>query len=134
MTTPDCSHSGICTECGVCGDEFGENIVAQVPPIPVFEGHYEPDGRRTQRLRFRFTKDGKESFIGHLDMLRLLERAARRGPSPGPVATRHIRLADLASRSLAPLVPTVTLVHCEQTGKGRSGQALGGGARRCRCP
>ena len=79
---PDCSHSGVCTECGVCGDEFGENVVAEVPPLPVFEGHYEPDGRRTQRLRFRFTKDGKESFIGHLDTLRLLERACRRASLP----------------------------------------------------
>ena len=82
ITVPDCSHSGICTECGVCGDEFGENVVAEVPPLPVFEGHYIPDGRRTQRLRFRFTKDGKESFIGHLDTLRLLERAARRAALP----------------------------------------------------
>ena len=82
ITVPDCSHSGICTECGVCGDEFGENVVAEVPPLPVFEGHYVPDGRRTQRLRFRFTKDGKESFIGHLDTLRLLERAARRAALP----------------------------------------------------
>ena len=61
ITVPDCSHSGICTECGVCGDEFGENVVAEVPPLPVFEGHYVPDGRRTQRLRFRFTKDGKRA-------------------------------------------------------------------------
>ena len=82
ITVPDCSHSGVCTECGVCGDEFGENVVAEVPPLPVFEGHYEPDGRRTQRLRFRFTKDGKESFIGHLDTLRLLERACRRASLP----------------------------------------------------
>ena len=59
ITVPDCSHSGICTECGVCGDEFGENVVAEVLPLPVFEGHYVPDGRRTQRLRFRFTKDGE---------------------------------------------------------------------------
>ena len=66
----------------MCGDEFGENVVAEVPPLPVFEGHYEPDGRRTQRLRFRFTKDGKESFIGHLDTLRLLERACRRASLP----------------------------------------------------
>jgi hypothetical protein len=82
ITVPDCSHSGICTECGVCGDEFGENVVAEVPPLPVFQGHYKPDGRRTQRLRFRFTKDGKESFIGHLDTLRLLERACRRASLP----------------------------------------------------
>mmetsp|Transcript_11804 Transcript_11804/g.28601 ORF Transcript_11804/g.28601 Transcript_11804/m.28601 type:complete len:1155 (-) Transcript_11804:126-3590(-) len=82
ITVPDCSHSGICTECGVCGDEFGENVVAEVPPIPVFGGQYQPDGRKAQRLRFRFTKDGKESFIGHLDTLRLLERAARRAALP----------------------------------------------------
>ncbi len=48
----------------------------------MFQGHYKPDGRRTQRLRFRFTKDGKESFIGHLDTLRLLERACRRASLP----------------------------------------------------
>ena len=66
----------------MCGDEFGENVVAEVPPLPVFQGHYKPDGRRTQRLRFRFTKDGKESFIGHLDTLRLLERACRRASLP----------------------------------------------------
>ena len=82
QTVPDCSHSGICTECGVCGGDFGENVVAVPPPIPAFEGHHDPDGRKTQRLRFTFTKKGQEIFIGHLDMLRLLERAARRAALP----------------------------------------------------
>ena len=70
----------------MCGDEFGENVVAEVPPARV-RGPYIPDGRRTQRLRFRFTKDGKESFIGHLDTLRLLERAAGRGGAPVSMTT-----------------------------------------------
>jgi hypothetical protein len=29
-TVPDCSHSGLCSECGVCGDDFGDNVVAEV--------------------------------------------------------------------------------------------------------
>lgn len=82
QTVPDCAHSGICTECGVCGGGFGENIVAVPPPVPAFEGHHEPDGRKGQRLRFTFTKKGKEIYIGHLDMLRALERAARRATLP----------------------------------------------------
>jgi len=82
ITVPDCSHSGVCTECGVCGGDFGENIVAVPPPVPAFEGHHDPDGRKTQRLRFVFTKLGDDIFIGHLDTLRLLERAARRAALP----------------------------------------------------
>tara|TARA_B100000683_G_scaffold153818_1_gene148701 strand:- start:2402 stop:5692 length:3291 start_codon:yes stop_codon:yes gene_type:complete len=82
ITVPDCSHSGVCTECGVCGGDFGENIVAVPPPVPSFAGHHDPDGRKTQRLRFVFTKQGEEIFIGHLDTLRLLERAARRAALP----------------------------------------------------
>ena len=82
QTVPDCAHSGICTECGVCGGDFGENVVAVPPPVPAFEGHHAPDGRKCQRLRFTFTKKGKEIYIGHLDMLRSLERAARRAALP----------------------------------------------------
>ena len=46
-------RAGICSECGVCGDEFGDNVVAEVPPIPEFQGHYTPNSAKTQRLRFR---------------------------------------------------------------------------------
>ena len=81
-TVPDCSHSGLCSECGVCGDEFGENVVAEAPPIPAFEGHYVPDTRRVQRVRLTFSKTGDMVFVGHLDLLRLLERACRRAALP----------------------------------------------------
>ena len=150
---PDCSHSGVCTECGVCGDEFGENVVAEVPPLPVFQGHYEPEGRRTQRLRFRFTKDGKESFIGHLDTLRLLERACRRASLPvsmtrSPYSSRpRISTAmalPLGASSEAEMMEIVSFFFCSlsvcpyklcvySTGadgadepRGRSGEARGG--------
>ena len=54
-TVPDCSHSGLCTECGVCeeGAGFGQNVVFEPPPIPPFEGHYSPNSTKAQRLRFR---------------------------------------------------------------------------------
>lgn len=34
-TVPDCSHSGHCSECGVCGDDFGDNVVRKLLPFPV---------------------------------------------------------------------------------------------------
>lgn len=51
-TVPDCSHSGLCSECGVCGDEFGENVVHEPPPIPEFRGEYSPEhSRRTRTVQ-----------------------------------------------------------------------------------
>lgn len=81
-TVPDCAHSGLCSECGVCGDEFGDNVVAEVPEIPSFKGHYEPDHRRTQRMRVRFGKHDTMVYIGHLDLVHVFERALRRAAIP----------------------------------------------------
>lgn len=55
VTVPDCSHT-VCSECGVCGDEFGDNIVAEPPPVPAFDGAFAPTTTKAQRLRLRFTK------------------------------------------------------------------------------
>eukprot|EP00899_Mesostigma_viride_P027003 jgi/Mesvir1/7488/Mv19249-RA.1 len=82
ITVPDCSHSGLCSECGVCGDEFGDNVVAEVPPLPEFEGHFKPDQRRAQRIRVTFAKRGTMAYIGHLDLATLFERAMRRAALP----------------------------------------------------
>eukprot|EP00898_Chlorokybus_atmophyticus_P001515 jgi/Chlat1/2364/Chrsp17S02639 len=83
-TVPDCSHSGLCSKCGVCGDDFGDNVVAEVPEIPVFDGHYDPEQRRArvQRVRVAFGKKGSMVYVGHLDVLRLLDRALRRAALP----------------------------------------------------
>lgn len=81
-TVPDCSHSGICTECGVCGEEFGENVVFEPPPVPEFKGHRKQDSRQAQRLRFRFAKGGDMVFVGHLDLMQTFDRAARRAALP----------------------------------------------------
>lgn len=81
-TVPDCSHSGLCSECGVCGDEFGDNVVFEPPPVPEFKGHYRPNSTRAQRLRFRFSKSKDMVFVGHLDLMTLWDRAARRAALP----------------------------------------------------
>ncbi|KAL4447381.1 hypothetical protein ABPG77_007414 [Micractinium sp. CCAP 211/92] len=101
-TVPDCSHSGICTECGVCdeGENFGENVVYEPPPIPAFEGHYRPNSTKAQRLRFRFAKTGDMVFVGHLDLMKTFDRAARRAALPvsadeSPFAVRQRLYAAL---------------------------------------
>lgn len=81
-TVPDCSHSGLCSECGVCGDDFGDNIVFEPPEVPEFTGKVKPDSSRVQRLHFRFSKKGDALFVGHLDMMKTWDRACRRAALP----------------------------------------------------
>lgn len=81
VTVPDCSHS-VCSECGVCGEEFGENVVAEPPPVPEFDGTFSPATTKAQRLRLRFTKRGDLVFVGHLDVMKMFERAIRRAALP----------------------------------------------------
>ena len=99
-TVPDCSHT-VCSECGVCGDDFGHNVVAPVPPLPEYNGNYTPDTLRAQRLRLRFTKTGDMTAVGHMDMMRLFERASRRADLPisqdeSPFHSRPRIMAGLA--------------------------------------
>lgn len=80
-TVPDCSFEG-CSHCGVCGTEFGHNIVVPSPPIPAFSGHFVPNQTRAQRLRVWFGKRADMALIGHLDLIRLFDRAIRRAALP----------------------------------------------------
>jgi radical SAM family uncharacterized protein len=80
-TVPDCSFEG-CSHCGVCGTDFGHNVVVPPPPIPPFEGHFRPNQTRAQRLRVRLGKLGELTYLGHLDVVRLLDRALRRAALP----------------------------------------------------
>lgn len=91
-TVPDCSFAG-CSHCGVCGTDFGHNIVVEPPPIPEFVGHFVPHQERVQRLRVWLGKLGDMALISHLDLVRLFDRAVRRaslavaftgGYHPGP--------------------------------------------------
>ncbi len=78
---PDCSFEG-CSHCGVCGVDFGHNVVVPPLPIPQFAGHFQPNQQRSQRLRVRLGKMGEMALISHLDLMRLFDRAVRRASLP----------------------------------------------------
>ena len=54
-TVPDCSFEG-CSRCGVCGTDFGHNVVVDALPIPEFAGEFVPNTERKQRFRVWFGK------------------------------------------------------------------------------
>jgi len=78
---PDCSFEG-CSHCGVCGTDFGHNIVIEPPPIPNFVGDFVPNTTKAQRLRVWFGKQGDMALVSHLDLMRLFDRALRRAGLP----------------------------------------------------
>ncbi|MFN4194589.1 MAG: TIGR03960 family B12-binding radical SAM protein [Thermosynechococcus sp.] len=81
VVVPDCSFEG-CSHCGVCGIDFGHNVVVPPPPIPPIQGQPQPPQERVQRLRLTFGKTGEMTLLSHLDLLRLFERAVRRAQLP----------------------------------------------------
>jgi radical SAM family uncharacterized protein/radical SAM-linked protein len=78
---PDCSFDG-CSHCGVCGTDFGHNVIVPPLPIPEFTGQFTPNTNKAQRLRVWYGKSGKMSLIGHLDLAKLFDRAIRRASIP----------------------------------------------------
>lgn len=80
-TVPDCAFEG-CSHCGVCGTDFGHNIVVKPPEIPQFEGHFKPNQDKAQKLRMWFGKVDEMGLISHLDLVRLFDRAIRRAALP----------------------------------------------------
>ncbi len=80
-TVPDCSFEG-CSHCGICGPDFGHNVVVPPLEIPDFAGHFKPDQTRAQRLRIKVGKLGDMALIGHLDFARVMDRAIRRAALP----------------------------------------------------
>ncbi|MEM8675387.1 MAG: TIGR03960 family B12-binding radical SAM protein [Cyanobacteria bacterium P01_G01_bin.67] len=80
-TVPDCAFEG-CSHCGVCGTDFGHNIVVKPPEIPQFVGHFKPNQHKEQKIRIWFGKIAEMSLISHLDLVRLFDRAIRRAALP----------------------------------------------------
>ncbi|MEG4230976.1 TIGR03960 family B12-binding radical SAM protein [Microcoleus sp. Pol11C3] len=80
-TVPDCSFEG-CSRCGVCGTDFGHNVVVDALPIPEFAGEFVPNTDRKQRFRVWFGKVGDMALVGHLDLIRLFDRVVRRADLP----------------------------------------------------
>ncbi len=81
VTVPDCAFDG-CSHCGICGTDFGHNIVFEPPQIPEFTGHFHPNQERVQRLRVWFGKQGEMALVSHLDLVRLFDRVVRRASLP----------------------------------------------------
>ncbi|WGV26418.1 TIGR03960 family B12-binding radical SAM protein [Halotia branconii] len=80
-TVLDCSFEG-CSHCGVCGTDFGHNIVISPPAIPQFAGEFVPNTTKAQRLRVWFGKQGDMALLSHLDLMRLFDRVLRRAGLP----------------------------------------------------
>jgi radical SAM family uncharacterized protein/radical SAM-linked protein len=80
-TIPDCSFEG-CSHCGVCGTDFGHNVVVAPPPIPDFAGEFIPNTTKAQRLRVTFGKQKDMALVSHLDLMRLFDRSVRRAGLP----------------------------------------------------
>jgi radical SAM family uncharacterized protein/radical SAM-linked protein len=78
---PDCSFEG-CSHCGVCGTDFGHNVVVPPLPIPEFTGEFVPNTERVQRVRVWFGKLGDMALTSHLDLVRLFDRVLRRAAIP----------------------------------------------------
>jgi radical SAM family uncharacterized protein/radical SAM-linked protein len=78
---PDCSFEG-CSHCGVCGTDFGHNVVVPPLPIPEFTGQFVPNTERVQRVRVWFGKLGDMALTSHLDLVRLFDRVLRRAAIP----------------------------------------------------
>ncbi|MEH2004599.1 TIGR03960 family B12-binding radical SAM protein [Nostoc sp.] len=78
---PDCSFEG-CSHCGICGTDFGHNVVIESPAIPKFAGEFVPNPTKAQRLRVWFGKQGNMALISHLDLIRLFDRVVRRASLP----------------------------------------------------
>ncbi|MEB3174783.1 MAG: TIGR03960 family B12-binding radical SAM protein [Cyanobacteriota bacterium] len=142
-TVPDCSFEG-CSHCGVCGAEFGHNVIVPPLPIPVFQGDFQPPKNRAQRLRIWFGKQGDMALVSHLDLVRLFDRLVRRaalpiaftgGFHPGPriaiasalplgltssgeivdfELTERLELADFQRRLAAVLPPNLPLYRVEE--------------------
>ncbi len=78
---PDCAFEK-CSHCGVCGLNFGHNIVIPPPPVPNFNGYFQVNSTRIQRLRVYFGKINEISLLSHLDLIRLFDRVLRRTALP----------------------------------------------------
>lgn len=84
--TEDCRQAG-CWSCGVCTPE----VAASIPPLREVampeadpgrdEGPPEPQ-KSCRRIRAVFKKTGFLRFLGHLEVMRTFERAARRASVP----------------------------------------------------
>ncbi|MCF8033659.1 MAG: TIGR03960 family B12-binding radical SAM protein [Desulfarculaceae bacterium] len=76
-STGDC-RTGRCVDCGVCDHKVIKPRLAPDAALPAPQAAPESEGERL-RYRFRLAKTGPARFLGHLEMLKLIERGLRAG-------------------------------------------------------
>jgi radical SAM family uncharacterized protein/radical SAM-linked protein len=77
VVTPDC-RGGACRNCGACDDHHAM-ILADAFPSPAVSGREVAHKRAwVRRIRSHFIKVGEARFLGHLEMVDVFARAARR--------------------------------------------------------
>jgi len=82
-TTPDCRREGPCQQCGAADPEVC--LAAPARDLQNFlRATQRPAGpvRESVRYRLRYRKNGDMRFVGHLDMVNVFRRAARRADLP----------------------------------------------------
>ena len=120
---PDCSFDG-CSHCGVCGTDFGHNVVVPAMPIPEFTGQFIPNTAKVQRIRILFGKVGKMALVSHLDLARLFDRAIRRAsipitysggfhPSPRIILANALPLGAISTGEIADFELTTLMAEAE---------------------
>ncbi len=104
---PDCSFEG-CSHCGICGEDFGANLSLPIPVMPEIQVSRLAPPKERYRLRLRFGKLEEMRFIGHLDLIRLFERACRRAQLPMHFSEGFHPLPKIAVATALPLGMTST--------------------------
>ena len=105
---PDCSFEG-CSHCGICGEDFGANLSLPIPTMPEVQLPTDRGPHQERhRLRIRFGKLEELRFIGHLDLIRLFERACRRAQLPMHFSEGFHPLPKIAVATALPLGMTST--------------------------
>jgi radical SAM family uncharacterized protein/radical SAM-linked protein len=82
LVTPDC-REGTCLECGVCAGKVQMMLSTDSCVAPLASAREVVRKRPwVKKIRSRFIKIGKARFLGHLEMVDVFVRAARRAGIP----------------------------------------------------
>lgn len=79
--TPDCKTDK-CAVCGVCDHKIIKPRNAKTVPAPAPERGQRPKPVATSKISLRFSKTGDMRFLGHLELVSAVTRAARRAGLP----------------------------------------------------
>jgi radical SAM family uncharacterized protein/radical SAM-linked protein len=79
--TPDCRLAG-CTNCGICEQGVEVRLQNDLPPTPLDTGGSDGNTEGCHRYGLVFAKTGRARFLGHLEVVRVFQRAVRRAGLP----------------------------------------------------